>query len=50
MTIKLAQRKKVTLHDIASPKPSRAASRAVKIAMKGAYKDQQQTLKRARTL
>lgn len=50
MTIKLAQRKKVSLHDIASPKPSRAANRAVKSAIKGAYKDQQATLKKAGAL
>ncbi len=41
------QRKKVSLHDIASPKPSRAATHAVKSAIKGAYKEQQATLKKA---
>jgi hypothetical protein len=45
--MKLVQRKKVSLHDIAAPKPSRAASRAVRSALKGAYKDQQATLKKA---
>lgn len=50
MTLKLTQRKKVTLSDIASPKPSRAANRAVRSAIKGAYKDQQQTLKKASAL
>ncbi len=43
------QRKQVSLREIAAPKPSRAASRAVRSALKGAYKDQQATLKKARS-
>ncbi len=43
----LVQRKKVSLHEIAAPKPSRAATRTVKSALKGAYKDQQAVLKKA---
>lgn len=50
MTIKLAPSKKVSLYDVASPKPSRAANRAVRSAMKGAYRDQQQTLKKAQSI
>lgn len=41
------QRKKVSLHDIAAPKPSRAAARVVKSALKSAYRDQQAVLKKA---
>jgi hypothetical protein len=41
------QRKKVTLHEIAAPKPSPAAARVVRSALKGAYKDQQAVLKKA---
>lgn len=42
--------KKVTLSDVASPKPSRAASRAVKSALVRAHKDQQNISKRAQAL
>jgi hypothetical protein len=42
--------KKVTLRDVASPKPSRAASRAVKGALIRAHKDQQMISKKAQTL
>lgn len=45
--MKLTIRKKVSLQDIADPKPSRAATRALKGALKDAYKDQQTTLKKA---
>jgi len=41
------QRKKVTLHEIAAPKPSRAAARVVRSALKVAYRDQQAILKKA---
>jgi hypothetical protein len=42
--------KKVTLSDVASPKPSRAASRAVKDALVRAHKDQQIISKKAQAL
>lgn len=45
--MKLITRRKVSVHDIVAPKPSRAATRAVKSALKGAYKDQQSTLRKA---
>jgi hypothetical protein len=42
--------KKVTLSDVASPTPSRAASRAVKGALQRAHKDQQIVSKKAQAL
>lgn len=45
--MKIISRKKVSLRDLASPNPSRAATKAVKAALKDAYKDQKNTLKKA---
>lgn len=47
---KFFTKKKVTLSDVASPKPSRAASRAVKGALVRAHKDQLKVTRRAREL
>ena len=47
---KLHMRKKVELRDVASPKPSRAAKRAVDSALKRAYKDQLEVTKKATLL
>ena len=42
--------KKVQLSDVASPKPSRAAARALNGAMKRAYADQQSLSQKAHVL
>lgn len=42
--------KKVALSDIASPKPSRAATRVLNGALKKAHKDQQMVLRKAASL
>jgi|GEM_PF-1556061 len=42
--------KKVSLSDVASPKPSRAATRVVKDALVRAHKDQQIISKKAQAL
>jgi hypothetical protein len=47
---KLFGKKKVTLSDVASPNPSRAASRALNGAISRAHADQQSVSKKARTL
>jgi len=41
---------KVRLSDVASPKPTRAASKALDRAMQRAYGEQQATIKRARAI
>ena len=47
---KIFARKKVTLQDVASPRPSRAADRVVKGALKRAHQDQLVISRRAREL
>jgi len=47
---KIFLKKKVTLHDVASPRPSRAASRVVKGALKRAHQDQTVVSRRAQEL
>ena len=42
--------KKVSLSDIASPRPSRAANRAVKEALKRAHDDQEMVSRQAKAL
>ena len=49
LTLKFSQ-KKVSLSDVAAPKPSRAATRVIDGAMKRAYQDQQKTIRRAESL
>lgn len=46
--LSLNPKKKVSLRDIVAPKPSLAARRVVKSALKGAYADQQTILRKAR--
>ncbi|MCL4357322.1 hypothetical protein M1512_00265 [Patescibacteria group bacterium] len=47
---KLPIRKRVELRDVASPKPSRAAKRAVDSALRRAYKDQLEVTRKATLL
>ena len=47
---KIFSKKKVTLSDVASPKPSRAASRVVRGALKRAHEDQVVVSRRAQEL
>ncbi len=44
---KIIKPKKVELLDVASPKPSRAASRVLNDALEQAYRDQQTTSRKA---
>ncbi len=44
---KIIKPKKVELLDVASPKPSRAASRVLNDALEQAYRDQRSTSKQA---
>lgn len=46
----LLRPKKVTLQDVASPKPSRAAARVVKDALKQSYADQKAVSRRAEAM
>lgn len=46
----LLKPKKVELRDVASPKPSRAATRVLNDAVKQAYSDQQLTMKKAQAI
>jgi len=46
----LLPRKKVTLRDIASPEPSRAARRVINYSLRQAYKDQKIVKQKARAL
>lgn len=48
--IRLLSKKKVTLSDVASPKPSRAAARVLKGAMIRAHADQQRLSKEAHAI
>lgn len=47
---KKISKKKVTLRDIVEPRPSRATTRVLNIALKRAHKDQTRVIEKAKTL
>jgi hypothetical protein len=47
---KKSSKRKVTLRDIVEPKPSRATTRVLNIALKRAHKDQTRVIEKAKSL